>query len=208
MPGGTDDADLGESMPAVASNAPAYVQGASSSSSSTFDSTATTQPSSINGGSLPSSSSTGFGASARSNDIASNAVAGGARTHTVRPGENYSTIAAAAYGNAAYYPHLIRANPTIDARKLRPGMVINLPPISEVRADGAQTASASTPRIDERTEYRVQPGDSLERISIKLYGKRDRTEKLHELNRSLIGANPARLKPGMILKLPEPPTRL
>jgi nucleoid-associated protein YgaU len=132
-----------------------------------------------------------------------------ARTHTVREGESFATIAAAAYGNASYYPHLIRANPSLDPRKLRPGMTINLPPVNEVRVDNTpRPAAASAPPtpLDSRTEYRVSNGDSLERISLRLYGKRDRVDKLYELNKSTIGPDPARLKVGTVLKLPEPPT--
>ncbi len=134
-----------------------------------------------------------------------------ARTHTVQLNETFVSIAEAAYGNKAYYPHLIRANPTIDPRKLRPGMVINVPPASEVRADGSAAApssdlSTSAARIDEKTEYKVQAGDSLYKISTKLYGKADRADKIYDLNKSAIGSNPAHLKLGMVLKLPEAPT--
>jgi nucleoid-associated protein YgaU len=142
------------------------------------------------------------------------------RTHVVQPGETYASIAKAVYGNESYYPHLIRANPTIEARRLRPGMTINVPPSSEVRADttsrpgstgspqAAAQSAAPQAALDPRTEYRVGEGDSLEKISLKLYGKRDRTEKLYELNKATIGADPARLKIGMVLKLPEAPTTM
>ncbi|HEY7090866.1 MAG TPA: LysM peptidoglycan-binding domain-containing protein [Tepidisphaeraceae bacterium] len=145
-----------------------------------------------------------------------------ARTHVVQQGETFATIALAAYGSSAYYPHLIRANPTIDPRKLRPGMTITIPPLDQVKpSEGSSPGSTSSPQaaaagqstrgsvsspIDPRTEYRVESGDSLERISMKLYGKRDHTDKLYELNKSAIGSDPAKLKLGMILKLPEPPT--
>jgi nucleoid-associated protein YgaU len=134
---------------------------------------------------------------------------GAGRTHIVKEGESFATIAAAVYGNASYFPHLIRANPTLDPRKLRPGMTINLPPVSEVRAENTPRPTPSgAPRatLDPRTEYRVTNGDSLERISLRLYGKRDRVDKLYELNKSTIGPDPARLKVGTVLKLPEPPT--
>jgi len=144
------------------------------------------------------------------------------RTHVVQKGESFSTIAAAAYGNAAYYPHLQRANPNIDPKKLRVGMVVNIPDVSQVAAgdnsrrttaaqagalDAAPAASRSPAApIDERSQYRVQASDSLYKISLKLYGKSDRVDKLYELNKDVIGANPAHLKAGMVLKLPEPPT--
>jgi nucleoid-associated protein YgaU len=134
--------------------------------------------------------------------------------HTVQPGETYSSIASSVYGSAAYWPHISRANPTIDARKLKAGMVINLPPASEVKADSktveptstaAESGGASKP-IDTKTEYRVVAGDSLNKISQKLYGKPTMVEKIYELNKSTIGENPAHLKLGMILKLPEAPS--
>lgn len=144
------------------------------------------------------------------------------RTHVVQKGESFSTIAAAAYGNAAYYPHLQRANPNIDPKKLRVGMVVNIPDLSQVVAtdnssrttaaqSGTLDASPAASRspaapVDERSQYRVQASDSLYKISLKLYGKSDRVDKLYELNKDVIGANPAHLKAGMVLKLPEPPT--
>jgi nucleoid-associated protein YgaU len=131
------------------------------------------------------------------------------RTHVVRQGETYASIAKVVYGSESYFPHLIRANPMIEARKLRPGMTINIPPVSEVRVVDTPRPQTQPPAqpLDPKTEYRVTEGDSLERISLKLYGKRDRTDKLYDLNKSTIGADPARLKIGMLLKLPEPPTR-
>ena len=149
-----------------------------------------------------------------------------ARTHVVQPGESFSTIAAAVYGNPSYYPHLLRANPNVDPKKLRPGMTINIPDPAQVIArhsagEGASAPSSSSPAntgggtsasneanhsIDERSQYRVQSGDSLYKISQKLYGRADRVDRLYELNKDLIGASPSHLRVGMVLKLPEPPT--
>jgi nucleoid-associated protein YgaU len=149
------------------------------------------------------------------------AVPGAARTHVVQKGESFSTIAAAVYGNAAYYPHLVRANPNIDPKKLRVGMVVNIPDATQVVATRSNSAAVpagandatlagsagpATPSIDERSQYRVQATDSLYKISLKLYGKSDRVDRIYELNKDLIGANPAHLRAGMVLKLPEPPT--
>lgn len=135
---------------------------------------------------------------------------GAARTHVVQQGETFSSIAASVYGNASYYPHIIRANPTMDPRTLRPGMTINLPAVSDVRPDAAPRTPASpaaaAPSLDPKAEYRVESGDSLYKISMKLYGKPDRADKIYELNKPTIGENPAKLKVGAVLKLPEAPT--
>lgn len=139
------------------------------------------------------------------------------RTHVVQAGETFSSIAATAYGNSAYYSHIIRANPTLDPKKLRAGTTINLPPESEVKANNTATPAAAvigaaTPtqspavKLDEKTEYRVESGDNLNKISAKLYGAANRWEKIYEANKTLIGADPKNLKVGMVLKLPEAPS--
>jgi nucleoid-associated protein YgaU len=138
----------------------------------------------------------------------------GTHTHRVQKGETFSTIAAAAYGSANFYPYIMRANPTIDAKALKPNMVIKLPDISEVKPpEKAATKSEAVPAahktevtLDAATEYRVVAGDSLNKISIKLYGKIDMVNKLYEANKATIGPNPAALKLNQILKLPQPPT--
>lgn len=135
------------------------------------------------------------------------------RTHVVQKGETLSSISAAAYGNPNYYPHILRANPNLDPNRMKPGTTINLPPASEVKPAAVAQAPAASPAasaskapLDPTKQYLVQSGDSLERISIKLYGTRDRFEKLYEINKQLIGADPARIKVGQVLTLPEPPS--
>jgi nucleoid-associated protein YgaU len=140
----------------------------------------------------------------------------GQRMHVVQPRETFSSIAAMVYGAESYYPHLLRANPQIDPKKLRPGMTIVIPDRSLVVADAgspahraAGTSAAATAAlvaIDDTREYRVLPSDSLHRISLKLYGKAERVEDIYQTNRELIGPDPSRLKAGIVLKLPEPPT--
>lgn len=146
-------------------------------------------------------------------DFSTPPASAGATKHTVAAGETFSSIALATYGHSRYYPHIMRANPDVDPARLKPGTVINLPPSSEVKAtaDSTQTASntsASTgaASVDATTEYRVAAGDSLERISIKLYGNRGKVNDLFELNKEAMGNDPARLKIGQVLKLPSTPT--
>src|SRR5439155_1579906 len=77
-------------------------------------------------------------------------------------------------------------------------------------AQRASVASARIPgsaaAIDPTKEYRVQPGDSLHKIAIKLYGKSTEADRIYQLNKQTIGDDPHRLKIGQILQLPEPPT--
>jgi nucleoid-associated protein YgaU len=138
----------------------------------------------------------------------------GMRTYKVQKGDTLSSISKATYGSANYYPHILRANPGLDAHKLRPGMVINLPdpqqvvPSRTTQASDESSAGGTTgsAALDSSRQYRVQEGDSLYKISVKLYGNGKYVDKLYEKNKQLIGADPARLKVGSVLELPEAPT--
>jgi nucleoid-associated protein YgaU len=137
-------------------------------------------------------------------------------SHTVAPGETYSSISAALFGNAKYWPEIAAANPKIDPKRLHPGLVLVIPDIPAAAVTPAATAApvapplatpVSTPvaPIDAKTQYRVQSGDSLYRIAVRLYGNGNLGEKIYDINKDLIGPDPAKLKPGQILKLPQAP---
>jgi len=146
---------------------------------------------------------------------------GAARTHQVRAGETLSTISAAAYGSPNLYPAIIRANPGIDANHLKVGTILKLPDVKSVRPSGAPSALGSDAVADARTagghvaaastpltnkQYRVASGDSLYKISIKLYGKSSMAQKIYDLNKQTIGEDSHKLKVGQVLELPEAPT--
>jgi len=137
----------------------------------------------------------------------------GGGTHRVAEGETFISIARSVYGDIRYVDSIQKANPGIDARRLRPGMVIHLPEKNATTSnDSAATASArksnsAKPAVSlSAKEYAVQADDSLYKISMKLYGKGDKVDAIYELNKEKIGSDPARLKVGMVLKLPEAPS--
>jgi nucleoid-associated protein YgaU len=190
------------------------------------------------------SSSTGSASSAAPLNTSVNPA--GQRTHVVQPNETFASIAAVAYGSQAYYPHLVRANPTVNPKRLRAGMTIVLPDKDQVVAKDAKPAQGAAfsspsapampgamnstatpgatlgntgnpgatggavtvalPPIDERAQYRVQAGESLYKIALKLYGRGDKVNAIYDLNKDAIGPNRNHLKAGMVLKLPEAPT--
>jgi nucleoid-associated protein YgaU len=132
------------------------------------------------------------------------------KEHVVQQGENLSMIAAVAYGDAKHYREILKANPGLDERKLRPGTILKMPDPStfaQPKAPQAQQAAArQEASIDATTQYRVQQGDSLHRIALKLYGKASKADALYEANKDKIGDDSSRLKLNMVLKLPEPPS--
>jgi nucleoid-associated protein YgaU len=136
--------------------------------------------------------------------------AGGGGTHVVKAGETLSSIAQSAYGSAAYFPHILRANPNINPNNLKLGSVLKMPSVGEVKVTAASEHSTSAAptavaeaKIDTTKQYRVQQGDSLYKIAVKLYGKSSYVDRIYEKNKAAIGPDQKRLKLGMVLELPE-----
>jgi nucleoid-associated protein YgaU len=133
----------------------------------------------------------------------------GPHNYTVKQGDTFWTIAHAEYGDGSYYSHIMRANPNVTPNRLRAGMSLKIPGKTDVVPASAAAqlsqAAQSNRAIDAQKEYRVGAGESLYVIAKKLYGRADKVNAIYDLNKELIGPNPAALKKGMILRLPELP---
>lgn len=131
--------------------------------------------------------------------------------YVVQPGDTYSSIAGKLYGNRNLYHAIERANPSIDPRKIRPGMELNVPAKHAVTSErGAVDVTppvTATGTIDASREYRIQPGDTLHKISQRLYGKTNRWAAIYDLNKAAIGPDAGKLKVGTVLLLPETPVQ-
>ena len=130
------------------------------------------------------------------------------RTHKIQSGESIWSIAESVYGNGKYYDKILKANPSVDPRHLKVGKTLVIPELGEAERSTpmARGAADTSSPLDAATEYRVASGDTLERISMKLYGDSRMVDKIYEANKSLIGADENKLTIGWILKLPTPPT--
>jgi nucleoid-associated protein YgaU len=137
-------------------------------------------------------------------------------SYTVVRGDTLSAIATKVYGNPNLWSKIAAANPGVDSSHLKIGQILKIPAKGEVAPPSSSSASSGTPSHegvsgsslvkDPRTEYQVVSGDSLHKIAQKLYGNANRWEEIYNLNKSTIGSSPTKLKIGMILKLPAPPT--
>lgn len=138
---------------------------------------------------------------------ATNAPSGTPRTHRVASGESPYSISQAVYGSGKYYRKILAANPGIDPRHLKIGQILVIPELNETDkpASSAAANTAASEAIDTNTAYKVLSGDSLESISLKLYGTAQMVDKLYDMNKTLIGPDENVLKIGWILKLPQAP---
>ncbi|HEX8911744.1 MAG TPA: LysM domain-containing protein [Humisphaera sp.] len=130
------------------------------------------------------------------------------RPYTIRDNDTFVSIAKATYGSSKYFQQIERANPGVNPNRLHAGQVIVLPDLSPAaRAakapDGPFPVSSDNRAINPKTEYRVDTGDSLFRISQKVYGTHRMMDAIYDANRQAIGPDPEKLRFGMILKLPQ-----
>lgn len=157
---------------------------------------------------LPPTAAAPIQNSAPSNASPANVAPNTPRTHRVESGESPYSISEAVYGSGKYYKRILAANPGIDPRHLKIGQVLVIPDLSATDrvASPADATTAAPEVIDTRTSYKVESGDSLESISLKLYGTPRMRDRIYETNKTLIGPDENLLKIGWILKLPQPPS--
>ena len=67
--------------------------------------------------------------------------------------------------------------------------------VSEPHGAASATRSVRT--------YKVQPGDSFYSIAKKMYGQPGRWKDVYAANRALVKNDPKRLRPGMMLRIPQ-----
>ncbi len=117
------------------------------------------------------------------------------RIYTVQPGDTLAAIAQEYYGNSSEdaWRRIYDDNKDVigpDPTRLEPGMVLNIPP---------------TP-LSFMEKYTVQPGDTLAAIAQRFYG--DGSEYawgfIYASSKDVIGPDPTRLEPGMVLTIQIP----
>jgi nucleoid-associated protein YgaU len=128
------------------------------------------------------------------------------RTHRVAAGESPYSIAASVYGNGSLYTKILAANPGVDPRRMKIGTLLIIPELSDTEKTPSASVSTVEASIDTSTAYKVQSGDTLDKICRRLYDDPGMIGKLYDANQSLIGPDENVLKVGWILKLPQPPS--
>lgn len=131
--------------------------------------------------------------------------------HVVQQGELMQSIAKLYFGSIDDWAIIAKANPSVDPRKLKPGMVLRIPKDKDNiqgKVVGANTEpgviephSASDSKV---IEYIVQSGDSLSRISQRIYGSSRHAQFIFESNRNILRSMDD-ISIGQLLRLPPLP---
>lgn len=163
------------------------------------------------GGSLAASSSALPAASTLSTPAVGGSVSPSQKTYKVAAGDSPVSISTKVYGSAKYANQIMAANPSANAKHLKIGTELKMPDIAGETPTKVSSAStdhadplpaAAAAKTSEKT-YKVQSGDTLTKISAKLFGKGDLWQKLYAANKSKIGADPTHLRAGMVLQIPD-----
>ena len=121
-----------------------------------------------------------------------------AREHTLAEGDTFVSLAGQYYDDEKQFDVIRRANPQLDPRRLKIGDLVVIPAL-----DGAGQPKGLPPLNGRPDTHTVRPGETLSDIASSRLGRSALWDDIYELNRSLIGEDPARLTVGMVLKLPK-----
>jgi len=140
------------------------------------------------------------------------------RWYQVAPNDTYGGISQKLYGTMIYYQELMRANPNIGEYALRPdppqwirvpeleGIDIQIRDLRAVRpgssrptAPGGSAGPARLVNFPREASYEIKPGDTLQKISKRHYGRYDRWLHIRDANP---GIDPHALDPGEVIRIP------
>lgn len=140
------------------------------------------------------------------------------QSHVIVSGETLSVISEKYYDTTQQVDRIMKANPSLNPRRLKIGDVVTIPaPDAELASDAnvakthpavkPQTPAAplsadAAPTPGAARTYTIRSGDTLYSIATKMLGDGKKWKQLFEKNRALLKNDPKRLKIGMVLTLP------
>ncbi len=131
-------------------------------------------------------------------------------TYTWQAGDSFRALAQRFYGSPLHVKRLRDANEGRDEAKLAAGDTILVTVKPTAQADRLARPGARDAKSTENAgaavvggTYTVGSGDVLGEISKKVYGTATKWRTIYDANRDVIGTDPNRLKPGMVLRIPQ-----
>lgn len=134
-----------------------------------------------------------------------------AETYVVKEGDTVVGIWSRLTGSERGWEKLLAANPGLEPERLKIGQVLKLPEVGAPSSGKTGTpAAAATTTVQTGGSsassgtgtYTVAAGDTLSRISSKVYGDSKHWQQIYDANKDAIGPNPASLKVGQVLHIP------
>jgi len=145
-------------------------------------------------------------------------------THTIVKGDTFGSLAKQYHTTIKA---ITKANPGVDSSHLKIGQKINIPgaaasgsSVTSTPGTDSGTSTGTTTSPARRTAsgtsashttpvtavpggtYKVQKGDSLRKISKRVYGSEKYWERIARVNRNVLRGNPNNIEVGMVLTLP------
>ena len=186
----------------------------SSTPTSRAQSPSATSPSSTTTGAVvpsvknvPSTSST----QATSTTAAKTSVASAsaATVHVVVEGDTLTSIAKQYWGSSQGWENIAKANPGLTPTNLKLGAKLNIPTkdaavSAPVKLPSSNSGSSTSGSVSNATggDYEVVSGDTLSKISNKVYGDSKHWKQIYDANKKVIGEDAAVLVVGTKLTIP------
>ncbi len=127
-------------------------------------------------------------------------------TYIVQQGDTFAILAEVFYGSQRYAKLLVDANPQVtDPTDMKPGTRIKIPPLPDGAGQSWEigTSRETSQATASGRTYVVQDNDTFWRLADRFLGSGARWNELFELNKDVVRGDPTKLRPGMVLKIPE-----
>lgn len=153
------------------------------------------EPVSIGGGATPVTPVTPVGPTAN-------------EEYSVQSGDTLTSIAQKKYGDSKHVAVILKANPSLDPKRLKIGQKLILPPLNKPAPTGPLVAPAppsdggAVVTVGGQSTYTVKGGDSFWTISEKVYGNGKYVNLIKEANPKVDSGS---LKVGQVLVIPPKP---
>lgn len=120
--------------------------------------------------------------------------------YVVEPGDRLDKISMKFYETHHRHGEILKANPGLDPRRMKPGQKLIIP---NIREGLPMQDSVYLQRVQPKSRpYEVKSGEVLSIIAVEQLGSQSQISKILELNP---GLQPDRLKPGQVIQLPISP---
>jgi nucleoid-associated protein YgaU len=137
------------------------------------------------------------------------ASASAATVHVVVEGDTLTSIAKQYWGSSQGWENIAKANPGLTPTNLKLGAKLNIPAkdaavSAPVKLPSSNSGSSTSGSVSNATggDYEVVSGDTLSKISNKVYGDSKHWKQIYDANKKVIGEDAAVLVVGTKLTIP------